>query len=79
MRTVAAFAKFWYDFIVGDDWRVAVGVVIALALTYALSATTTIATWWVLPAAVLILLPASLWQFARRNRSGPPSSGTLAR
>jgi len=27
-----AFFAFWYDFVVGDDWRVAVGVVIALAL-----------------------------------------------
>ena len=26
-----AFGAFWYDFVVGDDWRVAVGVVIALA------------------------------------------------
>ncbi|WP_279580643.1 hypothetical protein [Fodinicola feengrottensis] len=31
------FAAFWYDFVVGDDWRVAVAVVIALALTYGLS------------------------------------------
>ncbi len=22
-----AFASFWYDFLIGDDWRVAVGVV----------------------------------------------------
>jgi hypothetical protein len=79
MRIIAAFAKFWYHFIVGDDWRVAVGVVIALAFTYTLSATTTIPSWWVLPAAVLILLPASLWQVARRNRAKSPSSDTSAR
>jgi len=29
-----AFAFFWYDFIIGDDWRVALGVVLTLALTY---------------------------------------------
>jgi hypothetical protein len=28
-----AFLRFWYDFIVGDDWRVALAVVAALALT----------------------------------------------
>ena len=32
MRVVAAFARFWWDFIVGDDWRIAAGVVIVLSL-----------------------------------------------
>ena len=37
MKFVKAFGKFWYDFIVGDDWKIAVGVVLALAgLTAAL-------------------------------------------
>ncbi len=27
------FARFWWDFVVGDDWRVAAGVVIAFGLT----------------------------------------------
>jgi hypothetical protein len=27
-----AFLRFWYDFIVGDDWRVAVGVLVVLAV-----------------------------------------------
>ena len=26
MTRLGAFARFWYDFVVGDDWRVAVGV-----------------------------------------------------
>jgi hypothetical protein len=26
---LTAFARFWYDFFVGDDWTVAVGVVVA--------------------------------------------------
>ena len=29
------FLLLWYDFVVGDDWRVAVGVVAALAATAA--------------------------------------------
>jgi hypothetical protein len=29
-----AFGGFWYDFVVGDDWRVALGVVLALGVTY---------------------------------------------
>lgn len=32
-----AFGAFWYDFVVGDDWRVAVAVVAALAITYGIA------------------------------------------
>jgi hypothetical protein len=31
MRFVSGFARFWWDFIVGDDWRIAVGVGFVLA------------------------------------------------
>jgi hypothetical protein len=31
-----AFGRFWYDFVIGDDWKIAVAVVTALALTGAL-------------------------------------------
>jgi hypothetical protein len=61
-----AFLRFWYDFVVGDDWRVAVGVVTAFAVTYALSSAS-IAAWWVVPAAVVLLLPFSLWRATRRR------------
>lgn len=33
MRYLKAFAAFCYDLLVGDDWRIAVSVVISLALT----------------------------------------------
>lgn len=58
-RRLRAFFAFWYDFVVGDDWRVAVGVVAALAATYGLSRTSAPA-WWILPLAVLALLAASV-------------------
>ena len=61
-------AHFWYDFVVGDDWRVAAGVVAALAATYGLSRTT-IPAWWLVPAAVVVLLPFSLWREVRKGRS----------
>jgi len=32
MRLVAGFARFWWDFIVGDDWRIAAGVVLVLGV-----------------------------------------------
>jgi galactokinase len=30
VRYVNGFLRFWYDFIVGDDWKIAVAVVIAV-------------------------------------------------
>jgi ABC-type methionine transport system permease subunit len=32
VHLVRAFGRFWFDFIVGDDWRIAAGVVGALGL-----------------------------------------------
>jgi hypothetical protein len=32
VKLVRAFGHFWYDFIVGDDWKIAASVVVALAL-----------------------------------------------
>lgn len=32
MRFVRGFFGFWYDFIVGDDWKIAAAVVVALTL-----------------------------------------------
>jgi hypothetical protein len=67
MRRLKAFGHFWYDFVVGDDWRIAVGVVIALAITWGLSQSTS-HTWWVLPLAIAIVLPLSVWHAARKQR-----------
>jgi hypothetical protein len=54
-----------WDFVVGDDWRVALGAVAAIAVT-ALVAHSTVAAWWVLPVAVVVLLLDSLRRAARR-------------
>ena len=32
MKVIKAFGRFWYDFIIGDDWKIAVAVVSALAV-----------------------------------------------
>jgi hypothetical protein len=53
-----------WGFVVGDDWRVALGVSAAIALT-ALVATSTVVAWWVLPAAVIAMLADSLRRAAR--------------
>jgi hypothetical protein len=63
---IRAFAAFWYDFVIGDDWLVAAGVVVALALTYGLSQAA-VPAWWLLPGSLALLLPLSLWRATRRR------------
>jgi hypothetical protein len=48
-----------WDFVVGDDWITAVGVVVAIAAT-AVLASAGAAAWWLMPAAVVALLAHSL-------------------
>ncbi|HYJ70180.1 MAG TPA: hypothetical protein VEX15_21215 [Nocardioidaceae bacterium] len=36
IRFVKGFGQFWYDFVIGDDWKIAAAVVIALGVTLAL-------------------------------------------
>jgi hypothetical protein len=33
MRFLKSFGQFWYDFVIGDDWKISVAVVIALTFT----------------------------------------------
>jgi hypothetical protein len=55
---LVAFGRFWWDFVVGDDWVAAAGVIAGLALTVAFGA------WWVLPIAVAIVLTMSVLRAA---------------
>ncbi|HEV3171703.1 MAG TPA: hypothetical protein VGZ32_15235 [Actinocrinis sp.] len=61
-----AFGAFWYDFIIGDDWRVAAVVAVALAATFGVSKTS-VPAWWILPLAVALVLPLSLWRARRKG------------
>ncbi len=64
MTRVETFLAGAWEFVVGDDWRTALGVVLALALT-ALLADAAIAAWWVMPPAVVGLLALSIRRAAR--------------
>jgi len=66
MRRLTGFLLAVWDFVVGDDWRTAVGVMLALALT-ALLATDAISDWWVMPLAALGLLALSIRRAARKS------------
>ena len=64
MSRVESFLRFLWDFVIGDDWRIAAGVVVALGAT-ALVAGTSVSAWWILPLAVFALLAVSVWRAAR--------------
>jgi hypothetical protein len=64
MRRIRAFGHFWWDFVVGGDWRSAAGVVLAIGATAALVAGG-IDAWWLMPVAVA----AVLWLSLRRAAS----------
>jgi uncharacterized membrane protein len=61
IRWVGGFLFFWYDFIIGDDWRVAAGVVLGFLATHASG----ISGWWIMPAVVAALLGYTLHEAAR--------------
>ncbi len=61
------FGLFWVDFVVGDDWRVAAWVVVALVLTAVLAAIG-LPAWWVLPLGAVAVLARSVARAARSSR-----------
>ena len=67
LRLLRAIAAFWWDFIVGDDWVVAAGVVVSLAATTALQRHG-ITAWWLMPIAAPLLLCQSLARAAASIR-----------
>ena len=52
---IRAFARGAWEFVVGDDWRSAVGVVATLAATAAVAGLG-LPAWWVCPVATLAVL-----------------------
>ena len=64
MTRVRAFPAAVWEFVVGDDWRTAIGVALAIALT-ALIAAAGVSAWWVMPLAVVGLLALSIRRAAR--------------
>jgi hypothetical protein len=64
VKYVGAFGRFWWDFVVGDDWRAALGLAAGVGATYAL-AHNGVNAWWLLPIVVMLVLAASVWRETR--------------
>jgi hypothetical protein len=65
---VVGFGRFWYHFIIGDDWTVAAALAVGLALT-ALLKTTQFPAWLVIPLIVIVTLRVSIQR--TKSTSGP--------
>lgn len=73
VHKLRAFFMFWYGFIVGDDWRVALTIAVALAATMAISRLTGTAPWWIVVVAVVAILPLSIYRATRQRPSSSSS------
>jgi len=60
-------ARFLYRFVVGDDWTVAVAMVLALAATGVLAADH-ISAVWLVPLAAIVMTGVSLRRLGSRSR-----------
>jgi hypothetical protein len=69
MRFLRGFGRFWFDFIVGDDWRIALGVVLVLGAGALVVATDAVGAELLMPllaAAIVAVVGASIVLSARR-------------
>jgi hypothetical protein len=72
VRLVIGFGRFWWDFIVGDDWRIAAGVVASLGVGAVLVSATSLpdaALSILVTAAIIVVVTVSITGAARTARS----------
>ena len=74
MRVVVGFGRFWWDFIVGDDWRIAAGVGTSLAAGAVLVTATDTSDAVIsiaVTAGIVAVVAVSIVRAARRARPEP--------
>ncbi|TMC49992.1 MAG: hypothetical protein E6J14_07280 [Chloroflexi bacterium] len=76
MSWVVGFGRFWYRFIIGDDWTLAAAVAAALILTRVLSARG--AAWWLVPLTVVIMVRVGVQRARRPYAAGAGSASNTA-
>lgn len=69
MSFVVGVARFFYRFIFGDDWRVAVAVLLGLLASGLLFAHQ-IPVWWIVP----VIAVVQTWVSLQRSHPSQPSS-----
>jgi hypothetical protein len=72
VRRLRSFGNFWYDFIVGDDWRLAFAGAVALGAC-GLFSHLDITSWWLVPTIVVGTLTLTMIRMA------PPAPKAAAR
>jgi hypothetical protein len=65
---LVGFGRFWYRFIIGDDWTVAASVALGLAATSLLN-NGHFPAWLVIPLVVIVMLRVSV-QRSKHNKKG---------
>jgi hypothetical protein len=65
--SIVAFGRFWYRFVVGDDWTVAAAIVAGLLATAFLNARA-VPAWWLVPILVVVMVAVSLSRASRQRR-----------
>jgi hypothetical protein len=63
---VVGFFRFWYHFVIGDDWTIAAAVAMGLLLTALLNAQR-IPAWWTMPVVAILAISFSLRRVRRRT------------
>jgi len=66
LKFITDLGKFWYDFIIGDDWTIAALVAVTLVVI-ALLAHAHLQFWWLLVVVVVVALGASVWRAAQSS------------
>jgi hypothetical protein len=70
MDAIGGFFRFWYDFIIGDAWEIAAGIVVVLGLGAVLVSTGAVPREAVPPlvgAGIVLVVAGSVWAEARRR------------
>ena len=70
MSVIAGFFRFWYDFVVGDAWEIAAGIVVVLAVGALLAANQALPSeqlTLLVAAGIVLVVGASLYFEARRR------------
>lgn len=75
MELIRKFLLFWYHFIIGDDWRIAFGVVVGFGFIATLSHYYNNSTiWWIMPLVIPLMMALSFFVtlFLRKNKTKKP-------